>query len=53
MKLPAPATIQLLVRVAVLIAALAIWVLALLLLMEVTRQLLDTMAFIIDIARMR
>jgi Co/Zn/Cd efflux system component len=34
------------------IVAVVLWVICLLLLMEVTRQLLDTMRFIIEIAQM-
>lgn len=52
MKLPSHSTLQLVARVAVLILALALWVLCIWLLMEITTQLLDTLRFIVDLGAM-
>lgn len=51
-KLPSHSTLQLIARVAVLILALALWVLCIWLLMEITTQLLDTLRFIVDLGAM-
>jgi len=43
---------QTIALVAALLVGVAVWVLALLLLLEVTRQLLDTVRFIVELAQM-
>lgn len=51
MKIP-PHIIRRVGLAAAFVVAVVLWVICLLLLMEITRQLLDTMRFIIEIAQM-
>lgn len=51
-KLPRSTTLEMLARVVILILAIALWVLCIWLLMEVTMQLLDTLRFIVDLGAM-
>lgn len=52
MALPRSTTLQLLGRVAILFVAVALWVVCIILLMEITRTLVDTLRFIVELGSM-
>lgn len=53
MKLPHHATLQLLGRVAILLLGIMLWIVCIVLLLEITRQLLDTLRFIVQLGSMK
>jgi len=53
MRTPSPATLRLLARFALILLGLVVWLCALLLLLEMTRQLLDTLRFIVELGGMQ
>ena len=53
MRLPSPATLSLLGRVALLLLGVAVWIIGILLLLEVARQLLDVLRFVVELGGMQ
>jgi len=52
MKHPTGATLSIAGRVALLLVGVSVWVIVILLLLETTRQLIDTLRFIVELAHM-
>jgi len=53
MRLPPPSTFSAVARVALLLLGMGLWVVCILLLLEITRQALDVLRFIVELGSMQ